>query len=302
MINLPSSIPQQKRSLLNKLVARLSQVPHVAAVVLGGSYASGMQHSASDLDIGLYYLEALPFSVADIREIANSIASPGTAPTVTGFYEWGPWVNGGAWITTDAGKVDFLYRNLDQVQQTIEAARRGIVQHDYDQQPTSGFYSVGYLAETHICLPLYDPQSHLARLKDQVQVYPALLKQSVISGSLWGAEFTLVFARNYAAAADIYNTVGCLVRIAANLTQALFALNERYFLSDKKIMETLAAFRILPAEYAQHIRDILACPGQTSTELSRSVTQLERAWQSVVSLAGDLYRPRFALSTQPPRR
>jgi hypothetical protein len=36
-------------------------------------------------------------------------------PVVTGTYEWGPWVNGGAWIQTSAGKVDFLYKNLDQV-------------------------------------------------------------------------------------------------------------------------------------------------------------------------------------------
>ena len=35
---------------------------------------------------------------------------------VTGMDEWGPWVNGGAWIQTPVGKVDFLYRNLDQVQ------------------------------------------------------------------------------------------------------------------------------------------------------------------------------------------
>jgi hypothetical protein len=81
-----------------------------------------------------------------------------TDQEVTGFYVWGAWVNGGGWIHTPSVKVDFLYRNLDQVQRTINEAEQGSIQHDFDQQPAYGFYSVIYLAETKICLPLYDPQ------------------------------------------------------------------------------------------------------------------------------------------------
>ena len=39
-----------------------------------------------------------------------------------------------------------------------------------------GFFSVIYLAETHICVPLYDPVGHIARLKRLVEVYPPKLK------------------------------------------------------------------------------------------------------------------------------
>jgi len=53
-------------------------------------------------------------------------------PIVTGMYEWGPWVNGGAWIQTPMGKVDFLCRNLDKVQVVNEERRQGIWHHDYD--------------------------------------------------------------------------------------------------------------------------------------------------------------------------
>lgn len=132
-MNIPTSIPKEKQVFLEQLVGSLSKVPSVAAIVLGGSYASGMQHSASDLDIGLYYFEAGPFSVDEIKRIAEGISHPGSLPTVTGFYEWGAWVNGGAWIQTEVGKVDFLYRNLEQVQKTIREAHQGMVQHDYDQ-------------------------------------------------------------------------------------------------------------------------------------------------------------------------
>jgi len=212
---------------------------------------------------------------------------------VTGFYDWGAWVNGGAWIHTPYGKVDFLYRNLDQVQRTITEAQQGIVHHDYDQQPTYGFYSVIYLAETQICIPLYDPDMLIAQLKRQVATYPAKLKQTVIEDSLWAAEFTLLHARGFAARGDIYNTVGCLTRVASNMTQAIFALNERYFIRDKQVMDEVAEFPNLPSRYIQQINRILACPGSTVQELTKTVSHLEQVWQSVVLLDGVEYEPKF---------
>jgi hypothetical protein len=292
-MHIPASLSPEKHALLENLVEYLSRVPHMQAIVLGGSYASGTQHAASDLDIGLYYLEAQPFSVQAIKMIASSISLPGKYPTVTDFYEWGAWVNGGAWIETAAGKVDFLYRNLDQVQNTIQEAHQGICRHDYDQQPTHGFYSVGYLAETHICLPLYDPEGRIAALKEQVQRYPSPLKQKIIADSLWSAEFTLKHARGFAGKADIYNTAGCLARAAANLTQALFALNERYFLSDKQAMQIIASFKILPDGYVKNILAALACPGETRPDLEKAVARLEVAWQGVTTLAGKGYQPKY---------
>ena len=168
-------IPEPKRSLLVDLTGQLSCIPGIAALVLGGSYASGQAHADSDMDIGLYYYENSPFAIADIRAIAKNFSVRGT-PTVTGFYEWGVWVNGGSWINTPRGKVDFLYRNLDQVQRTITQAQQGSYDHDYDQQPTNGFYSVIYLAETQICIPLYDPDHLIAELKRQVETLSAQTK------------------------------------------------------------------------------------------------------------------------------
>lgn len=294
MIDNMPSLPEQKRSLLERLVDQLSRVSNVSAIVLGGSYASGTQHEASDMDLGLYYSEASPFSIANIRRVAQDVSVDGTA-TVTGFYEWGAWVNGGAWIHTPHGKVDFLYRNLDQVQRTIAEAQQGISQHDYDQQPTYGFYSVIYLAETQICIPLHDPELIIAQLKGSVEAYPPKLKQKVITDSLWGAEFTLLHSRGFAAQGDIYNTVGCLTRVVSNITQALFALNERYFLRDKKVMDMVAKFPNLPSGYIQQTNRILARPGSTAQELTTSVSELEAAWRSVVSLAGVRYEPKFQM-------
>lgn len=292
-MNLPENIPNRYQVLLRQLVGELVEIPGVAAIALGGSYASRTQHRDSDIDIGLYYLAEAPFDIAQVRRVAEGIAD--RPPTVTGFYEWGAWVNGGAWIHTAAGKVDFLYRNINQIERAIENAQLGIVEHDYDQQPTHGFFSIIYLAEMEICVPLYDPWLHIARLKQMMKPYPHKLKEKVISDSLWSAEFTLLHASSFAKSGDVYNTVGCLTRASSNLTQALFALNEKYFINDKRVMETLAGFARLPKGYIQQLTRILAHPGETAAELTDTVSKMFAVWQSVVNLTEGKYQPRFKL-------
>jgi hypothetical protein len=262
--------------------------------VLGGSYARGTHHTNSDLDLGVYYAESTPFSIEGIKRIAAQL-SDGTPPVVTDFYEWGPWVNGGAWIQTTAGKVDFLYRNIEQVERTIQAAWQGVSHHHYNQQPTFGFYSIIYLAETHVCVPLFDPQASITQLKRGVSSYPPKLKQAIVADSLWGAEFAFLFAHKFATTSDVYNAVGCLARITAYLTQALYALNDTYFMSDKGALEAISKFALRPLEYTERVTHVLAHPGSTGEQLSEAVSLLEALWQEVISLAGNFYKPKYPL-------
>jgi hypothetical protein len=294
LTHLPETLPAGKRHTIKQLVSALAQTPGVAAVVLGGSYARGTARPDSDVDLGLYYQPDSPFRIDDIAQVAGAVAIQ--PPTVTGFYEWGAWVNGGAWIHTAAGKVDFLYRNLNQVARTLDEAAQGIVHHDYPQQPPYGFYSVTYLAETHVCLPLFDPTGMIAALKARVEPYPELLHQRAVNDGLWSAEFTLLHARSFAAQGDIYNTTGCMTRTATNLTQVLFALNRCYYMSDKGAMRAIDGFAIAPAGYSATLGAILAAPGHDAQTLGQAVAALEALWQRVVELTDGVYRPKFVMA------
>ena len=215
--------------LLNAIAFQLSKVPGVIAVVLGGSYARRTARPDSDLDIGLYYSKNSPPDIEAIRSCAETISAPNSLPTVVGYYQWGPWVNGGAWIQTPIGKLDLLYRNLEQVQCVIDESQEGLYHHDYYQQPTVGFVSIIYLAEIKCCLPLFDPQHLLQKLRRSVEIYPAVLRQKMILNCLTTAEFTLSHAHGFADRGDTLNTVGCLTKIAFVLLQSLFALNSEYY-------------------------------------------------------------------------
>lgn len=286
-------LPTPKPALIAGLVEQLATIPGMVAVVLGGSYARGAGRPDSDVDLGLYYREASPFSPDDLRRIAEPIST--SMPVVTGFYEWGPWVNGGAWIHTRAGKVDFLYRNIDQVERVIRAAHQGKATLDYLQQPPYGFHSVIYLAETSICRPLYDPEGIIAGLKQNVQTYPPLLKQRVIQDSLWNAEFTLANAQGMAQRGEVYTTVGCLTRAFNFMTHALFALNETYFIADKGAMVTIEGFALKPPDYAASVARMLAHPGATADQLTVTLDAARTLLRACIDLAGSLYTARFIL-------
>ena len=284
-----------QRQLLQAIAFELSQISGVVAVVLGGSHARGSARPDSDLDIGIYYGENFELDFEKVRDCAKRFSLPDRPPIVTKFYDWGPWVNGGAWIDSSVGKVDFLYRNADQVQRVIDEAHQGIYHHDFHQQPTFGFTSVIYLAETKCCVPLFDSQRLISRLKSQVEIYPARLQDKLINNSLWTVEFTLLHAHKFASQGDIFNGSGCLGRIAFFLLQALFALNAEYYFGDKGAVEASHRFGKRPAQFAVRLQSALAFPLAEPPQLEFAVETLEDLWHEVVNLTGGSYTPKFDL-------
>jgi hypothetical protein len=279
-------LPKKKQELLNKIVIDLKQTDHILAVVLGGSYAMGKANENSDLDIGIYYSEKKPFKIEDIKSIAKKYSNDNN-PTVTGFYEWGPWVNGGAWINTESGKVDFLYRSLEHVKLTIEKAKKGDWENHFEQQPPYGFSSIIYLAETEICIPLHDPDQIISQLKAEVQPYPAKLKESVLQYSLWPAEFSIWHADYFLKKKDIYNLVGCLARAVKNIVTALFAINEMYPLGDKRAIEILENAAKKPSNLKEKIDHILCINKETA---DTNVSLLKELFADTVEMTNGTYK------------
>jgi predicted nucleotidyltransferase len=122
------------------LAAQLAALADVEAVVLGGSRATGTARPDSDWDLGLYARG--PVEADAIRALGHRgyVSEPG---------EWGPLINGGAWLTVDGVAVDVLYRDLDVVEQRLADARVGrfeiVTQNGYAVgAPT--YMSIGELA------------------------------------------------------------------------------------------------------------------------------------------------------------
>jgi hypothetical protein len=278
------TIPAEKARLLTEIAASLAKVANVEAVALGGSHARGTQVAGSDLDIGIYYRETAPFRIDDIRAIAKTYSASG-APTVTDFYDWGPFVNGGAWIDNPVCKVDFLYRNLDQLEQIVAAAERGEWSHSYDQHPPFGFRSVTTLGEIRVAKPLHDPHDVLGPLKTRVATYPPALKTRIVQYMLGIAEFAFIHARGFAEAGDVPNTVGSMTRIYHCLVQTLYALNETYFLNDKRSAAEIESFAKKPKDFHARASANLAAPGDDAERLIASLDRLKALFTETVALS-----------------
>jgi hypothetical protein len=276
------------------LGARLGAIQGVQAVVLGGSHARGMAQASSDIDLGILYSELEPFSIQSIREVAEELSdTPGSV--VTGLYEWGPWVNGGAWLTIGQQRVDFLYRCLEQVERVIAEAEAGRYELDYAQQPPFGFFSGTYLGEVATCIPVFDSGGWIEKLKRRVAEYPEALRRSVMQEQLWSAEFCLAaFARKFAARGDSFGTAACLTRAVNQMVLALFALNRRYLINDKTALLEIAGFERVPREFGRRVQSTLAGLGNSAASLGAAVESIETLLCEIASLAGELYKARYS--------
>jgi predicted nucleotidyltransferase len=289
------ALSEQQRALITTLVAKLSGVSGIAAIVLGGSHARGQARPESDIDLGVLYSDATPFDISELRSLLEGLNDT-PAPTITGFYEWGRWVNGGAWLTIEGQRVDVLYRSIEHLQRVIDEAHAGHYEVDYLQQPPFGFFSATYLGEVAICQPLWDPQGIVTKLQARVTEYPAKLQQRIVQEQLWSAEFALqAFAAKFAARADTYGTVGCLTRAVNHLVLVLFALNGRYLLNDKTALLEISGFERCPVAFAARVQRALAHPGASAADLAAATEEIVRLTRETRELAELLYQPKYVL-------
>jgi len=110
---------------------------------------------------------------------------------------------------------------------------------------------------------------------------------------MWNAEFSLEVAKKPAKRGDIYFAAGCLTRIASNLIQVLYALNETYFISDKRIFQDESTFSIKPTNFSERINNLLGAIGHDAEQLSKTISATETLVKEVVALCGNQYTPKF---------
>ena len=284
-----------QRELVASLTERLAAIQGVKAVVLGGSYARGCARPESDIDLGVFYSDADPFPIECVRELAEAVNDT-AAPVVTDFYQWGPWVNGGAWLTVGGQRVDFIYRSLEHVERVISDAEAGRYELHYLQQPPFGFFSATYLGEIAVCIPLFDPEARLDGLKRRVADYPEALRRAVVQDFLFMAEFSLTaFAPKFANRSDAYGTAACLARAVNELVLALFALNRKYPINDKTALAEIADFDSAPRDFMSRVQTILEHLGASAAELTAAVDSVVQLLHETFGLTGGLYEPRYTL-------
>jgi predicted nucleotidyltransferase len=269
--------------ILTQVVDRVSKIPGIEAIVLGGSRARGTADERSDIDLGIYYDGEHPFSISALGAAAKELDDRHADGLVTSFGDWGPAVNGGGWLEIGGNHVDFLYREIGAVRDAIEDCAAGRIRSIYQLGHPLGFHIQIYAGEVHVCRPLYDPAGTVARLKSRVSTYPETLRTAAVTKHLFDAEFEISIAAKPAERADLIYVAGCLFRAAGFMTLVLYALNRRFFLNEKGAWAESRGFAIKPPRFHDTVARVLGSVGTAPAELAASVASFQ-------SLAAELRR------------
>lgn len=243
--------------LAREVAAGVGALERVVAVALGGSLARGRGDDRSDVDLGIYYDPARPFSIEALRALVTELDDR-HAPELVGFGGWGPWINGGAWTRMRGTKLDLLYRDLRLVDRVLEDCAAGRVTCDYQPGHPHGFHNHIYAGEVHHGLALHDPEGALAERQARTSPYPPALGQVIVRRYLWEARFAVTTADGAAGRGDLAYVSGCLFRAVACLVQVLFAVNGRWFVNEKGSVAEAAGFPRTPPGFAAEVAAALS--------------------------------------------
>ena len=241
---------------LDKIVKALSSVPGVSAIALGGSQSRMQADSNFDYDIGLYYdtgnlnLTALGDGLQSLDDNhRDQLLNPPGA--------WGPWINGGAWITVAGTPVDILLRDVRRVTEVLQDCLAGKITIDYQCGHPFGFVNTIYAAETHFCAKLWqDAAAPLDALKNLLYSegpYPPMMRRALIQKFFWEAWFSLACGRKAALKGDIHYAVGSAFRAVGAWVEVLFALNGVYLMNEKGSLRSLSALTQKPPAMEERV-------------------------------------------------
>ncbi|MFI1398248.1 nucleotidyltransferase domain-containing protein [Streptomyces sp. NPDC020681] len=231
---------------------QLMGVPGVRAVALGGSRARGTHRPDSDWDLGVYYRG--PVDVAGLSSLARELT--GADVEVAGPGGWGAWVDGGAWLSVDGMRIDWILRDLDRVERVWADCRAGRYETGVQPGHPLGFWSPAYAGEVALCVVLADAEGELTALRAAAQQYPEPLRRALIDAS-WEADFSVTAASKSAATGDALHVSLCLSRAFGILTQSLHAHHRVWCVNEKGALASACRLRDTPVDFRARVESAL---------------------------------------------
>ncbi|HET6856176.1 MAG TPA: nucleotidyltransferase domain-containing protein [Streptomyces sp.] len=262
-----------------EIASRLVEVSGVVAVCLGGSRARGTHRPDSDYDLGIYYRP--PLDTAALRRLAAELTGGPVEITEPG--GWGPWVDGGGWLTIDGHHVDWLYRDMDRVHRIWQDCRAGQFEVGVQVGHPLGVYSHSYAGEVALGRVLADPSGELQALQEQTRSYPEPLREALIANARWEAPFILACARKGVAHSDAFYVAGCLFRAVGLLTHALHAHAKCWVTNEKGAVQAAGELASPSADFAGRAHELLGALGTTPQTLAAALDDADRLVTEVCS-------------------
>ncbi|MPY29820.1 nucleotidyltransferase domain-containing protein [Streptomyces adustus] len=272
---------------LVEIAERLAEVGGVVGVCLGGSRARGTHSPDSDYDLGLYYRP--PLDTAALRLLAAELTGGPVEVTEPG--GWGPWVDGGGWLTVDGHHVDWIYRDMDRVHRVWRQCRAGRFEIGAQPGHPLGVYSHAYAGEVALGRILADPGGELRTLRERTRFYPEPLRAALVGNARWEAPFVLANARKGAARGDAFHVAGCLFRAVGLLVHALHAHARSWVLNEKGAVRAAGELPGAPSDFAGRAHALFSALGTTPETLAAALDDADRLVAEVCDFLATCHAP-----------
>lgn len=267
--------------ILERVTKRVSLIPGLLGIVLGGSRARGTNTEESDIDVGLYYESDEILDLPALNAAARELDDDSREDLVTPPGSWGNWVNGGGWLTIDTMHVDLILRDIRRVERATLDCTEGHVSSHYQPGHPHAYHNVMYMGELAVSRVLWDKGGAIGRLKSLTTPYPEALQKALIGFFSFEAGFSLTLAKDNAVREDLYYVSAHLVRAVSALNQVLFALNGEYCLNEKKAVKMIDGFCFHPADYKMRVERVFRLLGESAVN---ACGELEELAQEVKAL------------------
>ncbi len=272
-------------NIIQLVTEKLSSMPCIEGIVLGGSRARGNHTEDSDIDIGIYY-NSESFDINAINQFATELDDKHRSNLVVPPGAWGDWVNGGGWLGINGYHVDLILRDIKRVEQIMKDTEKGIVTANYQTGHPHGYISSMYRGELAISKIQYANDENFCELKKQAERYPTALKKGLTEFFMFEAGFSLMFAENNTNKDDVSYVCGHCFRSISSLNQVLFALNREYCINEKKAVKMIEDFKIKPSAYKERVEKVISLISTDVDCTRKGIEILQRLVNEVEHLKG----------------
>lgn len=224
------------------------------SIALAGAHAKSFADNHSDLDIYIYVEDIVSYetrkSTFERPEIQNLWVSQDIISN-----SWGGSID----FEYNGLKVETTLKSLDQLSKVVEECLSGIIRITPETWTLNGYYNYICLSEIDCVQSIEDPYHILHKLKGHTKSYPLTLKRAILE-HFWPKSLLWIDNFHYLSAIermDIVYTSGIVNQTIQNMTQVLFALNEKYFGGDKKLELQWRKLSFCPAALLNNVETLL---------------------------------------------
>jgi len=211
------------------------------AITVGGSRGKGTEDQRSDFDFRLYCDEIIG------------------GPCYWQTPAWAPFAQAvGKWRRQGV-EIDYVWvRTIEEIDTALLSWLEGQIRPVETVWTLWGYHLLPDLYHQQI---LDDPYGVAASWKEQLRVFPPKLKEAILRKHLESLRYwkeDCHYARKVERG-DVIFLAGVISRLAHDILQVLFALNETYYVGDGSNLQIAQEFCLLPPRFTERVTAVL-CP------------------------------------------